>query len=124
MNLFKSVRPNIVQSIRAFRVPELAQANRGTQVLLEIASTDEISLDVSCRVLEIFAGEGEVPEEELEGDSDEGDDDLAEVSAEAAADAAAEDASETAAEGGASPEAGQDGDDASAPRDTGTNPPA
>ncbi len=26
MNLFKTVRPNIVQSIRAFRVPELAQA--------------------------------------------------------------------------------------------------
>jgi RNAse (barnase) inhibitor barstar len=26
MNLFKSVRPNIVQSIRAFRVPDLAQA--------------------------------------------------------------------------------------------------
>lgn len=111
------------------RVPELAQAVRGTQVLLEIASTDEISLEVSCRVLEIFAGEGELPEEELEGDTE---DEMAEVSAEAAAEAAAEDAAEAAAEGGT--EGGTAGaadapaetapDDASAPRDTGANPPA
>lgn len=111
------------------RVPELAQATRGTQVLLEIGETDEISLEVSCRVLEIFAGEGEVPEEELEGDSDQEEtpeegQELAEVSAEAAAEAAAEDASEEAAEAGAGPATGQDGDDASAPRDTGANPPA
>ena len=66
---------------------DVAQAVRGTQVLLEIASTDEISLEVSCRVLEIFAGEGELPEEELEGDTE---DEMAEVSAEAAAEAAAE----------------------------------
>ena len=109
------------------RVPELAQAARGTQVLLEVASTDEISLEVSCRVLEVFAGEGEVPEEELESDEE-----AAEVSAEAAAEAAAEDAAEAAAEGGA---AGQEtpagegdapasDDEASAPRDTGAGPAA
>jgi exoribonuclease-2 len=33
------------------RVPELAQAARGTQVLLEIGAIDEITLEVSCRVL-------------------------------------------------------------------------
>jgi exoribonuclease-2 len=113
------------------RVAELAQAARGTQVLLEIASTDEISLEVSCRVLEVFAGEGEVPEEELESDEE-----AAEVSAEAAAEAAAEDAAEAAAEGGSegAPEgqetpAGEGAepasdDEASAPRDTGAGPTA
>ncbi|MGO4765278.1 RNB domain-containing ribonuclease [Cupriavidus sp. 2KB_3] len=113
------------------RVPELAQAARGTQVLLEVASTDEISLEVSCRVLEVFAGEGEVPEEELETDEE-----AAEVSAEAAAEAAAEDAAQAAAEGapGADPD-GQEApagegeapaadDEASAPRDTGAGPAA
>lgn len=111
------------------RVPELAQASRGTQVLLELGATDEISLEVSCRVLEIFAGEGELPEEELEGDA--GDEEMAEVSAEAAAEAAAEDVAEQAAEDGAegAPQApsadavAPSGDDApadaSAPRDTG-----
>ena len=69
------------------RVPELVQATRGTQVLLEIGAIDEIALEVSCRVLEVFAGEGEVPEEELERD-----DEAAEVSAEAAAEVAAEQA--------------------------------
>jgi exoribonuclease-2 len=38
------------------RVPELAQTSRGTRVLLEIAGTDEISLELSVRVLEINAG--------------------------------------------------------------------
>ena len=111
------------------RVPELAQASRGTQVLLELGATDEISLEVSCRVLEIFAGEGELPEEELEGDA--GDEEMAEVSAEAAAEAAAEDVAEQAAEDGAegAPQApsadavAPSGDDApadaSAARDTG-----
>ena len=111
------------------RVPELAQASRGTQVLLELGDTDEISLEVSCRVLEVFAGEGELPEEELEGDA--GDEEMAEVSAEAAAEAAAEDVAEQAAEVGAegAPQApsadavAPSGDDApadaSAPRDTG-----
>ena len=103
------------------RVPELMQAARGTQVLLEIASTDEISLEVSCRVLEVFAGEGEVPEEELDADEE-----LAEVSAEAAADAAAEEAAEGAAEGAAEaapePTEGGQEDEASAARDTGANP--
>jgi exoribonuclease-2 len=111
------------------RVPELAQASRGTQVLLELGDTDEISLEVSCRVLEVFAGEGELPEEELEGDA--GDEEMAEVSAEAAAEAAAEDVAEQAAEDGAegAPQApsadavAPSGDDApadaSAPRDTG-----
>ncbi|WP_059413501.1 ribonuclease catalytic domain-containing protein [Cupriavidus basilensis] len=95
------------------RVPELAQAARGTQVLLEIGATDEISLEVSCRVLEVFAGEGELPSEELEGD-----DEAAEVSAEAAAEAAAEEAAQAAAEGGADGAAveapAQDGDAADA----------
>ncbi|AQV95553.1 ribonuclease II [Cupriavidus necator] len=103
------------------RVPELMQAQRGTQVLLEIGETDEITLEVSCRVLEIFAGEGEVPEEELESDEE-----AAELSAEAAAEAAAEDAAEQAA--GVSAEAPDEtpaeaGDDdtgeASEERDTG-----
>ncbi|MEN7528465.1 RNB domain-containing ribonuclease [Cupriavidus sp. 2SB] len=107
------------------RVPELAQAARGTQVLLEIGATDEITLEVSCRVLEVFAGEGELPEEELAGndqgdEGDEGDEVLAEVSAEAAAEAAAEDAAEAAAED--APE-GTD-DEASAPRDTDPGPAA
>ncbi|MFS8978532.1 ribonuclease catalytic domain-containing protein [Cupriavidus necator] len=107
------------------RVPELAQAQRGTQVLLEIGETDEITLEVSCRVLEVFAGEGELPEEELESDEE-----AAEVSAEAAAEAAAELAAEQAAEQAAGvPDealkepAGADGNDengeASAQRDTG-----
>lgn len=107
------------------RVPELAQAQRGTQVLLEIGETDEITLEVSCRVLEVFAGEGELPEEELESDEE-----AAEVSAEAAAEAAAELAAEQAAEQAAgvsdeAPEepAGAHGNDengeASAQRDTG-----
>ena len=101
------------------RVPELAQAVRGTQVLLEIASTDEISLDVSCRVLEIFAGEGELPEEELEN-GDDRDEEAAEVSAEAALDAAAEEASEAAAGLVEAEPVAEEGDDdaASAPRDT------
>jgi exoribonuclease-2 len=86
------------------RVPELAQAARGTQVLLEIGAIDEISLEVSCRVLEVFAGEGEVPEEDLEGDEE-----AAEVSAEAAAEAAAELVAETAAEGVRAEEAGAHG---------------
>jgi exoribonuclease-2 len=77
------------------RVPELMQAVRGTQVLLEIATTDEISLEVSCRVLEVFAGEGAMPDEDLDTDEE-----LDEASAEAAADAAAEAAAEDAAEGG------------------------
>lgn len=106
------------------RVPELAQAARGTQVLLEIAGTDEISLEVSCRVLEVFAGEGEVPEEELEGDEE-----SAEVSASAAAEAAAEAAAMDAAGGddpagapdaeGAGQAAVGEGGEPSAPRDTG-----
>lgn len=111
------------------RVPELAQANRGTQVLLEVASTDEISLEVSCRVLEVFAGEGEVPEEELDTDEE-----SAEVSAEAAAEAAAEEVAEEAAAGVAaggqeaaaetgSDAGGQGPDDAaSAARDTDAKP--
>jgi exoribonuclease-2 len=78
------------------RVPELMQAVRGTQVLLEIATTDEISLEVSCRVLEVFAGEGAMPDEDLDTDEE-----LDEASAEAAADAAAEAAAEDAAEGAA-----------------------
>ncbi|WER45435.1 RNB domain-containing ribonuclease [Cupriavidus sp. WKF15] len=102
------------------RVPELAQAQRGTQVLLEIGDIDEISLDVSCRVLEVFAGEGALPEEELESDEE-----AAEVSAEAAAEMAAEHAAEQSAEG-AEPPAGEagdpaadgSGDGASAARDT------
>ncbi len=76
------------------RVPELAQAARGTQVLLEIGSTDEISLAVSCRVLEVFAGEGEVPRKSWKATR------KRRVSAEAAAEATAEDAAEAAAEGG------------------------
>lgn len=102
------------------RVPELVQAQRGTQVLLEIGAIDEISLDVSCRVLEVFAGEGALPEEELESDEE-----AAEVSAEAAAEMAAEDAAKQSAEG-AEPAAGEagepagegSGDGASAARDT------
>ncbi|WP_416049687.1 ribonuclease catalytic domain-containing protein [Cupriavidus basilensis] len=78
------------------RVPELMQASRGTQVLLEIGAIDEISLEVSCRVLEVFAGEGELPQEEMERDDEAG-----EVSAQAAAEAAAEEAAEAAAEGAA-----------------------
>ncbi|MCO4864332.1 RNB domain-containing ribonuclease [Cupriavidus sp. WGlv3] len=104
------------------RVPELVQAQRGTQVLLEIGETDEITLEVSCRVLEIFAGEGEVPEEELESDEE-----AAEMSAEAAADAAADAAAEEAAEHAAGvpdqepAEAGGDAaGEASGERDTGT----
>lgn len=73
------------------RVPELQQASRGTQVLLEIGETDEIALEVSCRVLEVFAGEGALPEEELGSDEE-----SAEVSAEAAAEVAAEHAAEEA----------------------------
>src|SRR5690606_19400170 len=38
------------------RVPELAQAGRGTQVMLEIMGSDEIGLDLSVRVLEVCAG--------------------------------------------------------------------
>lgn len=85
------------------RVPELAQASRGTQVMLEIASTDEISLDVSCRVLEVFAGDA-VPEDDLEPDEE-----TAEESAEDAAEAAAQEAAEAAAERGT--EGGADGND-------------
>ncbi|HBO77922.1 MAG TPA: ribonuclease II, partial [Cupriavidus sp.] len=113
------------------RVPELMQAVRGTQVLLEIATTDEISLEVSCRVLEVFAGEGAMPDEDLDTDEE-----LDEASAEAAADAAAEEAAEDAAEGAAegadaAPEdadseasEGDQDDEPSAPRDTGANPAA
>ncbi|MEM5278162.1 RNB domain-containing ribonuclease [Cupriavidus taiwanensis] len=100
------------------RVPELVQAQRGTQVLLEIGETDEITLEVSCRVLEIFAGEGEVPEEELESDEE-----AAEMSAEAAAEAAAEEAAEQAAGVAEQEPAQADGDAAGAAsgeRDTGT----
>ncbi|MNS69554.1 hypothetical protein D3C72_1028710 [compost metagenome] len=75
-------------------------------------------------MLEVFAGEGELPEEELESDEE-----AAEVSAEAAAEAAAELAAEQAAEQAAGvPDealkepAGADGNDengeASAQRDT------
>lgn len=85
------------------RVPELAQAQRGTQVLLEIASTDEISLEVSCRVLEVFAGEGELPEEELAA-GEESDEEVAEISAEAAADVAAEEIAEEQAVAAAQPD--------------------
>jgi exoribonuclease-2 len=99
------------------RVPELAQAARGTQVLLEIGSTDEISLEVSCRVLEVFAGEGELPEEELEN-GDDRDEEAAEVSASAALDAAAEAASEAAAGLAPTGDDGEAADGASAPRDT------
>ncbi|CAG2130167.1 Exoribonuclease 2 [Cupriavidus yeoncheonensis] len=105
------------------RVPELAQAQRGTQVLLEIGAIDEIALDVSCRVLEVFAGEGALPEEELESDEE-----AAEVSAEAAAEIAAEHAAEQSAEGAEAaepaaggagePAEGGGGDGASAARDT------
>lgn len=38
------------------RVPELAQAARGTQVMLEIMGSDEIGLELSVRVLEVCAG--------------------------------------------------------------------
>ncbi|MCY1361575.1 hypothetical protein D9M69_482450 [compost metagenome] len=99
------------------RVPELVQAQRGTQVLLEIGETDEITLDVSSRVLEIFAGEGVLPEEELESDEE-----AAELSAEAAAEAAAEDAAEQAAGIADEAAAGAGGDapaEPSAERDTG-----
>ncbi len=98
------------------RVPELAQAQRGTQVLLEIGEIDEIALDVSCRVLEIFAGEGALPEEELESDEE-----AAEVSAEAAAEMAAEEAAEQSANGAVPAQDGSgdgSGDEASAARDT------
>lgn len=98
------------------RVPELAQAARGTQVLLEIGAIDEITLEVSCRVLEVFAGEGELPEEELESDEE-----AAEVSAEAAAEVAAEEAAEQAVGVAAEPAEGggeANGDEASAGRDT------
>ncbi|AVA36993.1 MAG: RNB domain-containing ribonuclease [Burkholderiaceae bacterium] len=113
------------------RVPELMQAVRGTQVLLEIATTDEISLEVSCRVLEVFAGEGAMPDEDLDTD-EELDEASAEAAADAAAEAAAEDAVEGAAEGAdAAPEdadseasEGDQDDEASAPRDTGANPAA
>ena len=71
------------------RVPELMQAARGTQVMLEIASTDELSLEVSCRVQEVFAGDVDLTDEMLELDEE-----ASEVSAEAAAEAAAEDAAE------------------------------
>jgi exoribonuclease-2 len=103
------------------RVPELAQAQRGTQVLLEIASTDEISLEVSCRVLEVFAGEGELPEEELAA-GEESDEEVAEISAEAAAEVAAEEvAEEIAVTGadGAAPAESADGDAPSGARDSG-----
>jgi exoribonuclease-2 len=52
-------------------VPELAQTPRGTHVVLDILDTDEISLEVSCRVVEILApeagaqAEAEAIEEEL-----------------------------------------------------------
>lgn len=97
------------------RVPELAQAQRGTQVLLEIASTDEISLEVSCRVLEVFAGEGELPEEELAA-GEESDEEVAEISAEAAADVAAEEVAEEQAVTGAEP-GGADSETATQPAD-------
>jgi len=53
------------------KVPELAQTPRGTHVVLDILDTDEISLEVSCRVVEILApeagaqAEAEAIEEEL-----------------------------------------------------------
>jgi exoribonuclease-2 len=53
------------------KVPELAQTARGTHVVLDILDTDEISLEVSCRVIEILApaadaaAEAEAIEEEL-----------------------------------------------------------
>ena len=37
------------------KVPELAQTARGTHVVLDILDTDEISLEVSCRVVEVLA---------------------------------------------------------------------
>lgn len=83
------------------RVPELVQAARGTQVMLEIADTDEIALEVSCRVLEVYAGEA-VPEEDLEAE-EEAAEAASEVAAEedaaASAEVAAEAAAEAAAEG-------------------------
>ncbi len=60
------------------RVPELAQAQRGTQVLLEVMGFDEISLELSTRVQEVFAGDAAVAgaaesldamEAEMRGDS-------------------------------------------------------
>jgi len=53
------------------KVPELAQTARGTHVVLDILDTDEIGLEVSCRVVEILApaadaqAEAEAIEEEL-----------------------------------------------------------
>lgn len=102
------------------RVPELAQAPRGTQVLLEIGPTDEITLEVSCRVLEVFAGEGELPAEELEIDEE-----SAEVSAEAAAEVAAEQLAENAAEDAAENAAAEgpaDGQDAAPPSPPASQP--
>ncbi|AOZ00792.1 ribonuclease II [Cupriavidus sp. USMAHM13] len=103
------------------RVPELMQAARGTQVMLEIASTDELSLEVSCRVQEVFAGDVDLTDEMLELDEE-----ASEVSAEAAAEAAAEDAAEQAAEQVAEPSAQPSADadgapagEASGARDTG-----
>jgi len=82
------------------------------------ARTDEIALEVSCRVLEVYAGEA-VPEEDLEAE-EEAAEAASEVAAEedaaASAEVAAEAAAEAAAEGGT--EAAAPTGEASAARDT------
>jgi exoribonuclease-2 len=48
------------------KVPELAQTPRGTHVVLDILDTDEVSLEVSCRVVEILAPEAGAQAEAIE----------------------------------------------------------
>jgi exoribonuclease-2 len=107
------------------RVPELMQAVRGTQVLLEIATTDEISLEVSCRVLKSSPARARCPMRISTPTRSWTR--LPRAAADTGAEEAAEDAAEGAAEGcrcgaggcrNSEASEGDQDDEPSAPRDT------
>jgi len=88
------------------KVPELAQTARGTHVVLDILDTDEISLEVSCRVAEVLA-----PAANAEAEAEAIEEELAEAEAEAETDAPVE------------PQPAADGEEARAEADPAVAPP-
>ncbi|MEF9481812.1 ribonuclease catalytic domain-containing protein [Ralstonia sp. 1B3] len=86
------------------KVPELAQTARGTHVVLDILETDEISLEVSCRVVEILA-----PAADAQAEAEAIEAELAEA--------------ETEAEVPAEPQPAADGEEARAEADAAVAPP-
>jgi exoribonuclease-2 len=88
------------------KVPELAQTARGTHVVLDILDTDEIGLEVSCRVVEILA-----PAADAQAEAEAIEEELAEAEAEAEGEATTE------------PQPAADGEVASAEADAAVAPP-